>query len=201
MLLSWSWSDIGYSLLKELMIIITTMEGIVVIANMFVLIGHMLVDVITKSFNIINDKRFHVIVIIIEDGCLGIFERIPDPVDELSIFSCESYLNIVPAFFYCCKKHVRKDILFKAIFFQLIAYFSHFLIDSCAILWYILIRTWSGSSAGLECRPVTAEVAGSSPVQTARYKYPSVNAGGFLLTSYLITDILLFVAGLVVQLV
>ena len=114
MLLSWSWSDIGYSLLKELMIIITTMEGIVVIANMFVLIGHMLVDVITKSFNIINDKRFHVIVIIIEDGCLGIFERIPDPVDELSIFSCESYLNIVLAFFYCCKKHVRKDIPFKS---------------------------------------------------------------------------------------
>ena len=26
---------------------------------------------------------------------------------------------------------------------------------------------WSGSSVGLECRPVTAEVAGSSPVQTA----------------------------------
>ena len=33
---------------------------------------------------------------------------------------------------------------------------------------------WSGSSVGLECRPVTAEVAGSSPVQTANWFRSSV---------------------------
>ena len=124
MALFWSWSDIRHTLLIELMIIITTMKGIVVIANMFLSISHMLVDIFTKSFNIINDKRFHLVVIIIEDRSLGIFVRIFDSVNQLSIFRSKADLNIVLAFFYDGQKHVRKGILFKPFtWFDLQPYF------------------------------------------------------------------------------